>query len=373
MSESDRQRAAGLLRQARALPEAEASEAASWARCAAPASRAALLMEIRRALALGDTHHADALIVQGLLFHRNHPSLLLLYAERLLARGRMDEASAAVETARALRPDHFATRWIAAEIALSRGDAPAAVTHLNHAIRARPDLAATARESLVEALLADVRVEEATTALAAIEPAPPLLRARLLLAQGRPRDAVKVLETALGGLDSNQERDDVLTELIDALERLGDRCRLPILLNATTITTPRALARAGRAWLALGKYERAASVAEALLDDPRYRAEALTILAAARCTRGAMIDARAAVIELGTGSAPTAANTAEVWRAAISGEAMLRILHDKGAGTAVPSPLRLLLEDAAKTFSQAAALDAGGATHLSVCRTALGR
>jgi len=213
--------AARHLRRARAWAADDpdrALEAVSWARCIAPTSLPILRMEIRLLIEIGAPDEVDSLLSRALLFKPHSPPLLELHALRLLQKGRVNAAATLIGRLLQTQPQRAAALSIASDIAEAMGNVDAATSHMEAAVR-RDDRSAKRRTRLVELHLRRGDWRAAQRWLNAIPDVNPFLRASVLRASGRFRDAIALLESTL---DANCSDLACAEALIDLLSQEGD-------------------------------------------------------------------------------------------------------------------------------------------------------
>ena len=375
MSLEERNQAAEHLRLARNSSGHEAAEAAAWARCIVPNSLPALKIEIRRCLELGDGDHADALIAKGLYDWPDHPHLLEFQAKRLAKAHDLETAITTIERVICLCPERYGSRILAGRILLRNDEPRRAIHHLETAVELRQHDADEAKRLLVDGFLAEDDIERAAWYLQELVPQPPLLISKVFRAEGRLLDAASELEESLKRIDQTNdadEYDETFAELIDVVDQIGDHPRLIPLLEEVTSDQPRSCIRAGEAWLAMGEFELAHTIAQSLLGEARWRRSALTIMTVASSCMDQHTQADEALITLGETS-PTldAQSVARSWRKATFGKAMNEQRHAPTPTDTQVSPLLRLIKSASDVFIDEAPNDAEAAAHLTLCRYAL--
>jgi tetratricopeptide (TPR) repeat protein len=384
----DRQEAAALLRAARAGAIEPLDDSTEWALTALPGCRHARRLAIQRLLQAGDTEAADALITQGLLIRPTDPLLTRLRAESLFMQGETRLAEKEIGLALDRRAHHCATLLLAARIAAARGDHPQAVALLQRAEAQKPHRDEI-KAMLTQALLDAGCVERAEQALHTMDRPAPALCARVLAARGRLLEAIDLLEAArLEEIEAaDQQNAELLCELIDLLERVGDMSRLRRLLEEITIQGKphrAVLVRVGVAWLTLGAFATAIrQMALISRPGPRQRdALAVLVVAAAMAGRGRLAErALRRLQQTSAGTDPVA--MADLWRRALTARLFSDQYDPQKAGAdRNASLLQPLLHSALETFSAEPASreeGPGGASgaelnrHRAMCLAAMGR
>ena len=282
----DRLEAGRWLRQARA-GGAEREERIEWAFSAMPESPGARRLKIELLLRYGDTESAKAIIGQGLLRRPTDPGLSLLRARCLFAEGKIESAHRELRLVLVKRPQHRGALELGGKIALRLDDAERAAYLFRCADARQPQDRIKALR--ITSLLRLGRPDLAHGVLERMEVPPPLLRARILWAQGRLLEATETLLAASrDGADPTPVA--VTCALIDLLEETGDAERLGEVLERIGTDQPAVLARAGTAWLGLGSFGRAVVRMTPLARVPGYRGAALTVIlvAAAMINRSSL-------------------------------------------------------------------------------------
>ena len=344
----ERKDAADLLRAARAVPVGDDAEAIDWAFLAMPDSIPARRLKIEHLLRQGDNDLADALLAQGLLQHPTNPSLTLLRARRLYAQGQVRHAEGELRIVLAARPHHCGTLELAGRVSAELGDASGAVKFLRQAAaeRAGNDRVAGL---LVQSLLDAGSADRAAEALRRMVRPPAGLKARVLRGMGRLLEAVELLETASEAGDDPAGPDEAFCELLDTLEDAVDLPRIRVVLEGIGLSRPVALARAGRAWLLLGEFDRAVVEMARLARLPQHRRAALGVLVVAAAMLDRLNLAERALCRLQlTEEGIDSGAMPDIWRRGLMG----RLLLDQrtaGRAGSDPSPSQLdwLLEAAA--------------------------
>jgi len=368
MRPGERQQAAELLRKARRESGESATEAAAWARCMAPESRAALRLEIDLAIRAGDQHHADATIAQGLLLWPDHAGLLLQFARRRMTRGLAAHARRAIERAVKQRPHHAATRLLAGAIAEKCSQFDLARAHFEAAAVRRPhrDEALTA---LFHLHLRDGDVDEAARVLHRFEAAPVVLRAQLLRAQKAVPDAISLLESQLDAIGQRSECDEILRELINLCDCAFDDDRVMEHMARTNAETPRAAVCGAAAMLRTGRFEEAGRRAEEFLDNPLVEQEAAAIVSIAALAQGDAEKATAGIDQLRALGRVDTVLLAHLWRQSLLGRLLNEIRH--GSTPETESPLAVLIRCAHRVFASAGTDDEVATRHRALCEAAI--
>lgn len=275
--------AARLLRKARRLrcaPPDEAGEAIGWAFSAMRESIHARKLKIDHLVSLGQFDSADAIIARSLMQGQDHPLMRLRFAESLHAQGRIGQAE--IEAARVLRarPQHCRALALAARIATDQGRPARAVSLLVMACDERPH-DARLRAALIQAFLDTGLIGFAVAQLAVFDTAPTALRGRVLRAQGRTLDAIELLEREMAFNVDPAVHNEMLHELIDCLEHIGDGPRLRALLPLLTDARPQTQLRAAQALLAFGDFSTAKALAQPLASHAQFRRRAVEVLCVA--------------------------------------------------------------------------------------------
>jgi len=384
----DRNEAAALLRAARAGAVEPLDDSAEWAFSALPGSRHARRLATQRLLQAGDTEAADALITQGLLIRPTDPLLTRLRAESLFMQGETRLAEKEIRLALDRRPQHCATLLLAARIAAARNDHPRAVALLQRAEAQKP------RRDQIKALLTQALLdagcaERAEQTLHTMNRPSAALCARVLAAQGRLLEAIDLLEAArLEEIEAaDHQAVELLCELIDLLERVGDMSRLRRLLEEITVQGEphrAVLVRIGVAWLTLGAFATAVRQMALISRPGPHQREALAVLVVAAAMAGRRRLAERALCRLQqtpAGTDPVA--MADLWRRALTARLFSDQYDPQKAGAdRNASLLQPLLRSALETFSAEPASreeGSGGASgadlnrHRAICLAAMGR
>ncbi len=378
----DRAEAARLLREVRSAGEDRIDEAIEWAFAALPERKHVRRLAVQRHLENGNTEMADALAAQGLLLRPTDPSLAMLRARSLLMQGEPRGADREIELVLSQRPNHCATLLLAAEIAFVLKDYPRAISLLHRADRVKPnrdDIAALQVQTLIDADC----VKRASTVLDSMRKPSPVLRARLLKAQGRVLEAVELLagQTEAGASAGDVE---ITHELIDLLERLGNHPRLSSVLLKVGPDQPEVLVRAGAGWLSLGWFATAVLHLAPLRNVGRYRRDALAVITVAASMLGRMRLAELALARLQqTPSGADPIEMAHLWRRALTARLFSDQCNPQQAGAdRNASLLQPLLRTAVEVFASqprtrpGVMRGAGGADiqrHRATCLAAMGR
>jgi tetratricopeptide (TPR) repeat protein len=295
-----RAQAARLLRAARAAfardPDS-AGEKISWAVAALRDSRQARRLKVDFLLHSGNFDSADALLARSLMRDSERPLTRLRYARSLFLQERIEQAEGEVRRVLIDRPRHVGAMRLAARIAEARGDWARAVAHLEAAAGAGPNHEQIQNE-LIAVLLRSGRVHRAGEVLGRLHEPPALLRAQLLRALGRPLEAREALEAALAGSPVAAAADELLCELIEVLEHLGDLESLRALINTIPAARSRSRLRGATALIGLGDHEAAAARLAMLSHEPTVRRDALGQLVVAAALAGQVDRAREALREL---------------------------------------------------------------------------
>ncbi|MDY7109984.1 MAG: hypothetical protein SYC29_15235, partial [Planctomycetota bacterium] len=383
----DHGQAAELLRAARAAGLDTRNDSVEWALSMLPWNRHVRRLAIRRLLHAGNTDAADALIAQGLLIEPTDPVLTRLRAESLLMQGDTRLAEKEIALALEKRPRHCGTLTLAARIASARGDHPRAVALLRGAEAERPSSDAI-KARLVRTLLDVDCPEEAEKTVRAMKCPTATLRARVRAARGRLLEAIDLLESARAENAWAGEADppELLTELIDLLERAGHLARLRRLLVELTEqeNTDRAvLARVGIAWLTQGAFTTATRLMGSLSGPGPGQRDALAVLVVAASMAGRRRLARRALHRLQeTAAGADPAVMADLWRRALTARLFSDQYDPRKAGAdRNASLLQPLLRSALEVFDRrrASLADAAGGEaeelnrHRAVCLAAMGR
>jgi tetratricopeptide (TPR) repeat protein len=368
----DREAAARLLRDARSK---DADDAVEWAYLTIPECLGARRLKIRMLLRQGNLEAADALIAQGLLQQPTNASLSYLRARSLFAQGKLEPAGRELRLVLAQRPRHRGALELAGRVARGLGDARRAVALLERAERRRPD--DQIRSLLVEAWLDGGRPNMARKVLRRMAAPTALLRAGVFRSAGRLLEARELLEQAAAD-PTAADHTDVMTQLIDLLERTSDLQRLRRVLEPVDTDRPAVLARAGMAWLAMGAFHTAAVHMSKLARVRGFRAQALLVLmvAAAMVNRTRLADR--ALERLRRIAEPISPRTvAEAWGRGLLGRLLLDQCSARKAGADPHTGrLRQLLQDASGVFEGALASEGSPSKrqrrhlqrHLAVCR-----
>jgi len=381
----DRAEAAGLLRAARTAGPEQVDEAVGWAFAALPDHKHARILAIERHLAQGDTEMADVLLTRGLLLRPTDASLTRLRARSLLMQGDAAEAGKEIRLALVQRPRHVATLLLAAEIARQLDDLPRAVSLLQRALRRQPERDHN-KALLTQALIDAEQLDQAEGVMRSMRRVPPVLRARLLRAQGRLLEAVELLDRSRTGspaLDAG--RQDIVCELIDLLEHMGDFAGLRALMDEVDAKQSEVLIRAGVACLTLGRFRVAALHMSRLRRAWPHRREALSVLVVAAAMLGRLRLAERALSRLHR--TPAGADPpfmADLWRRALAARLFNDQCHPLRAGAdRNVSFLQPLLRSAVEVFASACARGPGDPAslarqarlhrHRAVCLAAMGR
>ncbi|MHC4142181.1 MAG: hypothetical protein ACYSUF_10005 [Planctomycetota bacterium] len=357
----DREAAARLLRDARSK---DADDAVEWAYLTIPECLGARRLKIRMLLRQGNLEAADALIAQGLLQQPTNASL-----------SKLEPAGRELRLVLAQRPRHRGALELAGRVARGLGDARRAVALLERAERRRPD--DQIRSLLVEAWLDGGRPNMARKVLRRMAAPTALLRAGVFRSAGRLLEARELLEQAAAD-PTAADHTDVMTQLIDLLERTSDLQRLRRVLEPVDTDRPAVLARAGMAWLAMGAFHTAAVHMSKLARVRGFRAQALLVLmvAAAMVNRTRLADR--ALERLRRIAEPISPRTvAEAWGRGLLGRLLLDQCSARKAGADPHTGrLRQLLQDASGVFEGALASEGSPSKrqrrhlqrHLAVCR-----
>ncbi|MCI0674576.1 MAG: hypothetical protein L0Y42_02235, partial [Phycisphaerales bacterium] len=280
-----RTQAARLLKQARKAlwdDAGAAGEEVGWAVSALPQSRSAVRLKVDYLQMTGHFDSADALIAQSLMRQADHPLMRLRHARSLHAQDRVEQADREVRRVLNERPEHGAALKLAAAIATQLGQHHRAVELFKRARAHRP-LDSEASDGLVESLLRVGAVDEAAKAMESMPGASPVLRARVLRAAGRMREAIDLLEGE--ALWSTEQDESAARELIVMLDQAGDTPGLRSFVKERVFATADAAVTASWALLAIGEYGAALSV----LDQPTQggrAAQALDLKVIANACQG---------------------------------------------------------------------------------------
>jgi tetratricopeptide (TPR) repeat protein len=131
-----------------------------------------------------------------------HAEANYLVARVLLSQGKLDDAAEHLKTALRASPSHVAARMLLARQLLARGQREQAALHLEAALQVNPALA-DAKLDLGMLYAQDGRLEQASELARQLRrdevanPRAPLLMGVVLLAQGRPREAVDAFATTI--------------------------------------------------------------------------------------------------------------------------------------------------------------------------------
>ncbi len=352
----DRAAAAVLLRAAHATHATHATqitnasdEAIEWAFNVMPDRRAAQRLRIAQLLAHGNYEAADALIGRGLRRRPTDASLSLLRARSLFAQEKFEAAAREMRLVLAQRPHHADAMELAGHVQMKLGRPLRAVRHFQRAATRRPGDRGTAL--VAQAWLAAGRTRTARDVVEQMDDPPPLLRSRLLAAEGRLLEATDTLDQARREAHGT-EYEDIVCELITRLEAQGDLSRLRRILVAVSSEHPVILAMAGDAWLSMGAFHTAAVRMATLARVRGYRARATTVLmvAAAMLNRPSL--AERALCRLRRLDEPVEpSDVAEAWCRGLFGRLLLDQCSARRAG-ADPHTGRLqrLLGDAMTVF-----------------------
>ena len=370
--------AAGLLRAARAAPDDDPGDAISWAFSALPDSPVARKFKIELLLKQGDLEGADTLIAQGLLRRPTCPALCLLRARSLFARDSIERAVEELRLVLARRPGHGGALELAGEAAMRLDDARRAVELLVRALRSRPRQ--RTKSLLVNAWIAAGRPEFARRVMSTMTDPPPLLRARVLRAEGRVLEAIETLGEAAGDA-AQPEHAAIVCMLIDLLEEAADAGRLAGILETIDADQPEALARAGTAWLGMGAFHTAIRRMARLARVPAYRQSALVVLlvAASMINRRTLAARTLERLRRASAAVDRAAVT-DAWCRGLLGRLLIDQRSARKAGADPHTGrIELLLRDAAQVFEEDMADECPGPssgeradlqTHLAICRQA---
>lgn len=350
MNTLDRARAADLLRAARRAPDDDAGDSIGWAFSLMPDSPAARRLRINLLLKQGDLEAADALIAQGLLRRPTNAALSLLRARSLFARGLFERADRELRLVLAKRPEHRGALELAGKVSLGLGDPLRACAFLGRADRGRGRQQIKA--ALVKAWIAAGQPARARGVLSDMTLPSPLIRARVLRAEGRILEAIDSLDEARHD-ESRPDHDAILGLLIELLEETADAARLAALLEPIGTDRPEVLARAGTAWLGMGAFRTTVARMARLARVPGYQSRALAVIlvAASMMNRGTL--AARTLRRLRRATDPVDRDlVVEAWSRGLLGRLMLDQRSARKAG-ADPNTGRLeqLLRDAAHVFT----------------------
>jgi tetratricopeptide (TPR) repeat protein len=333
---------------------------------------------IRTLLRNDDFAKAAALIAPLVLKHPSDPSLALLQARSCARQGQYTRAARELDLALTARPEHGPTLELAARIARRLGRTTQAVTHLETAVRLRPGHRRR-RELYLLALVAAGDTAEAVRLMRRWDDVSPLMHARIYVAQGRLLDAAELLEFSSVTEADPRQRDRMLAERIELLERLGDVERLRRTIECIEPDQPASLLQAGRAWLSLGDFVTAARVMARLARRPRYRRRALHVMLVAATLAGRQklsvrVLGRLQSLALGVNENLLV----DCWRRGLRGR-LVHTRYEARGGNANEGLLRPLLRQAIGSLDEALSADPEGPEHVelirhrSVCLAAMGR
>ncbi len=374
----DRAEAAALLRAARRGGPG-ADEAAEWAFAAVPDSPAARRLKVQLLLRDRDHGYADALLSLALLRRPMDPGLRLLKARSLFAQERYDEADDQLKLVLVQRPEHGGALELAGRVALQRGDPHQAAAHFRAADVLRPTDRVKALR--IAALLRTGRPDLARGVLEQMQSAPLLLRAQVLLAEGRYHEAAETLDRERPPSD-DPEFAPVTCALIEVLEETSDARRLAHVLTPLRAEHPAALARAGRAWLALGSFETAILRMAPLARVHGHAAEALLVMMVAASMLNRRRLARRCLERLrGLDEPVERREVADAWSRGLMGRILRNQRSARDAGT--DPPRGMLPELLVEAESVLDGVRGGGAPlppprrlvlerHIETCRKLLG-
>lgn len=347
----DRIATARLLLKARQAGPKDDEQLVDWAFAACPDSPAAMRMKITSLLHHGDHEAADAHIAVGLLRRPTDASLTFLRAHSLFLQKKNERADREIRLVLLRRPTHVGTIHLAARIASKLGEFEQAVILLRRILKLKGPLPELL-EMLAEQLLLAGNVSEAAGVVNNLPVPSPLLKAKILRAQNRLDLAVSHLEDQIPSVVEAELRDGLLHELIDLLDELGHWPRVSELVSELDSTTPRAMARAAEALLALGRFDHSRELAEKLSRDPRHDSVALPVRLVA-ATLGNDHESAHTLIEdlerLAESAEP--AKLASCWQHGLMGRIMLDQQDARKSGAdSNPSLLRPYLKRALEDF-----------------------
>jgi len=261
-----REKAARLLRAARAAGPEHAGEAIGWAMCALPESRQVRRLKIDYLLSTGQYDSADALVARSIMHGMDHPLIRLRWAQSMFDQNRPAQADIEIRRVLQCRPNHIKALLLASEISSRLGDRHRAIEMLARVTGQRPE-SVQIQHRLIQALLEAGLVEDAARMLATLADRPVILHARVSLAQRRTLEAMELLEEAAFSPDQSFDREALFCELIDVLEQTGDMPRLRALCDyllstqapGSTILSEKMKLRAAQAMLVLGDCGHAAA------------------------------------------------------------------------------------------------------------------
>ena len=331
----------------------EADEAADWAIATLPTSRAARRLKIARLLAADDAPSADAVLMQGLLARPNDPSLLTIRAQRLLAVGQNVAAREAIQLVLHTRPKNRHALLLAAAIERAMKNYSRAATLLQRAVGvSQSPHRELALAQLTESLLEAGNMTAAHLTLQQIPSPPAELHARVLIAQGKLRVAANLLARALLAAQRSIDRDNLLCQLIDTLERIGDTIELERVGRSISAESPHAQLRICLPWLEWGWFRKVILTAARFASVPQHRSSALILMiAAADAADRPSLAKRALRRLLADGGYVETEPMAEAWRRALIGRLLNRQCELYGPGSDPPAnQLGPLLHSAAATL-----------------------
>lgn len=351
----ERREAANVLRMA-GRSNAGLDEQLQWLFARMPMCLPARRIIIDRLIGQGDIGGAEAVILQGILQHPSHPSLLFLLARCQYERGDFLTARQTIERVIQARPFHVRTRALAARIAMAEGRPQHAVVHCDRA-RRRRRCAEEINGLFVDALLATRAYARAELVLQEQHAPDPLRLARLRMGQDRLIDARRILDRALAQPNLAAERATELQHLmLDVSDRLEDRESILAAVEAFSGSAPSLQLRRAMSLLRCSAWTKAIRLAFPLRRHRSLGGRALTVLlvAATNAGRDRLAD-RATAWLLKRTDRPNAVETAEIWLAAHLGWVLNhRMACESPAQGEPPSILQGLLSDAMQTLSEAA-------------------
>ena len=375
----NRSEAAAMLRAASSSEfndEDARGECIGWTLSALPNSLVARKLKIDYLLECGHFDSADALIARCLMQGKGRaagPLLRLRLACSLHAQGRLDQAAVEIERVLAARPADVRALTLATRIAQDGGRPGAAIEFIERAIAVSPERASL-RHELIESLLEAGSIERAAAELQRLPGAPPLLAARVLRAQQRTLEAVEQLEQELARKACGPA---LVSELIDAIEELGDGKRLRDAMDHHRDDGSAVSLRIARAMLAHGRFDAAARLCIECKADPAMRHDALATLLIAQISAGNIDAAEITLEDLGKVTVRQR-QIAGLWLTAMRGELVHRSETGGAAGRdPIVSLLQPMLRNAAELFrSRMANADEGELPGLHgllrTCTTAMG-
>lgn len=257
-----RTQAAHLLRKARracARRSQRAGERIGLAHSAMGEHSAVARLKIDFLLDVHQYDSADALLARWLMRgsnERDEPLFRMRLARSLHEQGRIAQARAEIARVLEQRPHSCAAIMLAARIESDSGHTERALSLLILACIQRPRIRRL-QIMLVRSLLESGLVNQAAEQIERIADAPPLLHAQVLRAQNRVLDAIELLQIALPAARSEQQRRDLICELIDVIEAAGDRLRMKNVLAANHDNDARTLLRTAEAFVWLGDFQSA--------------------------------------------------------------------------------------------------------------------